>query len=87
MNTGNQVILGIVLGSMIAFDMGGPVNKVAFFFGAAMIQKGNFAVMGAVILIGVLADRLLAAQRDKRRAVGVEAAANVPDGSKQGGVG
>jgi fructose-specific phosphotransferase system IIC component len=47
MNTGNQVILGIVLGSMIAFDMGGPVNKVAFFFGAAMIQKGNFAIMGA----------------------------------------
>jgi fructose-specific phosphotransferase system IIC component len=47
MNTGNQVLLGIVLGSMIAFDMGGPVNKVAFFFGAAMIQKGNFAVMGA----------------------------------------
>lgn len=47
MNTGNQVILGIILGSMIAFDMGGPVNKVAFFFGAAMIQKGNFAVMGA----------------------------------------
>jgi fructose PTS system EIIBC or EIIC component len=47
MNTGNQVLLGIVLGSMIAFDMGGPINKVAFFFGAAMIQKGNFAVMGA----------------------------------------
>ena len=47
MNAGNQVLLGIVLGSMIAFDMGGPINKVAFFFGAAMIQKGNFAVMGA----------------------------------------
>jgi len=47
MNTGNQVILGIILGSMIAFDMGGPVNKVAFFFGAAMIQKGSFGVMGA----------------------------------------
>jgi fructose-specific phosphotransferase system IIC component len=47
MNSGNQVLLGIILGSMIAFDMGGPVNKVAFFFGAAMIQRGNFAVMGA----------------------------------------
>jgi PTS system fructose-specific IIC component len=47
MNTGNQVLLGIVLGSMIAFDMGGPVNKVAFFFGAAMIQQGQYAVMGA----------------------------------------
>ena len=47
MNTGSSVVLGLILGSMIAFDMGGPVNKVAFFFGAAMIQQGNFAVMGA----------------------------------------
>ncbi|MDD8027035.1 MAG: PTS fructose transporter subunit IIC [Acidobacteriota bacterium] len=47
MNSGNQILLGVILGSMIAFDMGGPVNKVAFFFGAAMIQRGNFAVMGA----------------------------------------
>lgn len=45
--TGNSVILAVVLGAMIAFDMGGPVNKVAFFFGAAMIKEGNFAVMGA----------------------------------------
>ncbi len=47
MGTTNSVILGLVLGAMIAFDMGGPVNKVAFFFGAAMIKDGNFAVMGA----------------------------------------
>jgi fructose-specific phosphotransferase system IIC component len=47
LSSGNQVLLGVILGSMIAFDMGGPVNKVAFFFGAAMIQRGNFAVMGA----------------------------------------
>jgi fructose PTS system EIIBC or EIIC component len=47
MGTGNAVVLAIVLGAMIAFDMGGPVNKVAFFFGAAMIKEGNFAVMGA----------------------------------------
>lgn len=47
MGTGNSVLLAVVLGAMIAFDMGGPVNKVAFFFGAAMIKEGNFAVMGA----------------------------------------
>ncbi|MCI0676100.1 MAG: PTS fructose transporter subunit IIC [Phycisphaerales bacterium] len=47
MGTGNQVLLGAVLGAMIAFDMGGPVNKVAFFFGAAMIKEGNYQVMGA----------------------------------------
>ena len=46
MNTGNAVVLAMILGAMIAFDMGGPVNKAAFFFGAAMIKEGNFAVMG-----------------------------------------
>jgi fructose PTS system EIIBC or EIIC component len=47
LETGSAIGLAIVLGAMIAFDMGGPVNKVAFFFGAAMIKEGNFAVMGA----------------------------------------
>jgi fructose-specific phosphotransferase system IIC component len=47
MNSGSQALLGVILGSMIAFDMGGPVNKVAFFFGAAMIQQGSYTVMGA----------------------------------------
>lgn len=45
---GSQVLLAMVLGAMIAFDMGGPVNKAAFFFGAAMIEQNNFAVMGAI---------------------------------------
>lgn len=47
LSTGNAVILAMILGAMIAFDMGGPVNKAAFFFGAAMIKEGNYAVMGA----------------------------------------
>jgi fructose PTS system EIIBC or EIIC component len=47
MSTGSSVVLGMCLGAMIAFDMGGPVNKTAFFFGAAMIQNGNYHVMGA----------------------------------------
>lgn len=47
MQSGSQVVLALLLGAMIAFDMGGPVNKAAFFFGAAMIQQGNYAVMGA----------------------------------------
>lgn len=47
LGSGNQVLLGLVLGAMIAFDMGGPVNKAAFFFGAAMIKEGNPHVMGA----------------------------------------
>jgi fructose PTS system EIIBC or EIIC component len=47
MGTGNSVALGMLLGAMIAFDMGGPINKTAFFFGAAMIREGDFRVMGA----------------------------------------
>jgi fructose PTS system EIIBC or EIIC component len=47
MNSGNAVLLALVLGAMIAFDMGGPINKTAFFFGAAMIREGNYLVMGA----------------------------------------
>lgn len=47
MSTGNDVILALLLGAMIAFDMGGPINKTAFFFGAAMIGQGNYRIMGA----------------------------------------
>jgi len=48
MSQGNAVVLAAILGAMIAFDMGGPVNKAAFFFGAAMIKEGNYHVMGCV---------------------------------------
>ncbi len=47
MSTGNDVLLALLLGAMIAVDMGGPVNKTAFFFGAAMISEGNYRIMGA----------------------------------------
>ncbi len=47
LNTGNDVFLALLLGAMIAFDLGGPVNKTAFFFGAAMISEGNYKIMGA----------------------------------------
>jgi len=47
LQSGSQIVLAMVLGAMIAFDMGGPVNKAAFFFGAAMIQQQNFTIMGA----------------------------------------
>src|SRR5438477_5676939 len=47
MSAGNSVLLAMLLGSMIAFDMGGPINKTAFFFGAAMIAEGDYRIMGA----------------------------------------
>ncbi|WEO97055.1 fructose-specific PTS transporter subunit EIIC [Streptomyces sp. FXJ1.172] len=42
----SAVLLGAILGLMIAFDMGGPVNKTAFLFGAGLIASGNQTVMG-----------------------------------------
>lgn len=47
LHTGNAVVLALILGAMIAFDMGGPVNKAAFFFGAGMIGEKQYGVMGA----------------------------------------
>jgi cytochrome c biogenesis factor len=41
-------VLAMILGAMIAFDMGGPINKVAFFFGAGLIEHQNYTVMGCV---------------------------------------
>jgi PTS system fructose-specific IIC component len=43
---GNGLVLACVLGAMIAFDMGGPVNKAAFFFASALIAEGNIRLMG-----------------------------------------
>lgn len=47
MSAGNSTLLAMLLGAMIAFDMGGPINKTAFTFGAAMITQGNYRIMGA----------------------------------------
>ncbi len=48
MQGANIIILALIIGAMIAFDMGGPVNKVAFLFGSALIAEGNYTVMGMV---------------------------------------
>lgn len=49
----NQIILGLILGLMMAFDMGGPVNKVAYAFGIAALASGNYEVMAAVMAAGM----------------------------------
>lgn len=46
MTGASAILLGTILGLMIAFDMGGPVNKTAFLFGAGLIATGNQTVMG-----------------------------------------
>jgi len=45
---GSVVVLGLILGAMVAFDMGGPINKTAFLFGSALIASGNPGPMGMV---------------------------------------
>lgn len=44
----NSIFLAMIVGAMIAFDMGGPLNKVAFLFGVGLIAEGQYAVMGMV---------------------------------------
>lgn len=44
----SSILLALILGAMISFDMGGPVNKVAFLFGSAMIGEGNYEIMGQI---------------------------------------
>jgi PTS system fructose-specific IIC component len=48
MQGGSQIVLALILGAMIAVDMGGPFNKVAFLFGSGMIAQGNFSIMGPI---------------------------------------
>ncbi|WP_044747287.1 PTS fructose transporter subunit IIABC [Bacillus alveayuensis] len=54
LGTGNLVLLGIILGGMMAVDMGGPVNKAAFTFGIAMIDAGNYLPHAAVMAGGMV---------------------------------
>jgi PTS system fructose-specific IIC component len=49
----NSVALGLLLGAMMAFDMGGPVNKVAYTFGLASLASGNLQIMAAVMAAGM----------------------------------
>ncbi len=50
----NQVIVGIIIGAMMAVDMGGPVNKAAYTFGIAMLNAGNFTFIAAVMAAGMV---------------------------------
>ncbi|WP_300350980.1 PTS fructose transporter subunit IIABC [Clostridium sp.] len=54
MGTGNLVIMGIVLGGMMAIDMGGPINKAAFTFGIAMISSDNYYPHAAIMAGGMV---------------------------------
>ena len=49
----SKVLLGLVLGGMMAIDMGGPFNKAAYVFGVAAIASGNYDIMAAVMIGGM----------------------------------
>lgn len=50
----SKVLLGVVLGAMMAIDMGGPFNKAAYVFGTAAITSGNYDIMAAVMIGGMV---------------------------------
>ena len=54
MHGSSKVILGCVLGAMMAIDMGGPFNKAAYAFGIAAITNGNYDIMAAVMIGGMV---------------------------------
>ena len=49
----SKILLGLVLGGMMAIDMGGPFNKAAYVFGTAAIAAGNYDIMAAVMVGGM----------------------------------
>lgn len=54
LNGASAVVLGVLLGGMMAIDMGGPVNKATYVFGTASIAAGNYNIMAAVMIGGMV---------------------------------
>ena len=54
MGSSSRIILGFVLAAMMAIDMGGPFNKAAYVFGTASIAYGNYDIMAAVMIGGMV---------------------------------
>ena len=53
MGTTNGVLLGMLIGAMMAFDMGGPVNKAAYTFATGLIASGVYGPMAAAMVAGM----------------------------------
>lgn len=54
LGSGSKIFLGILLGGMMAVDMGGPVNKAAYVFGTASLANGQYEIMAAVMAGGMV---------------------------------
>lgn len=54
MGSSSKILLGIILAGMMSIDMGGPINKAAYVFGTASITEGNYEMMAAVMIGGMV---------------------------------
>ena len=54
MSGSSKILLGFILGGMMSVDMGGPFNKAAYVFGTASIAAGNYDIMAAVMIGGMV---------------------------------
>jgi fructose PTS system EIIBC or EIIC component len=54
MGTGNALLLGAVLGAMMCFDLGGPINKAAYAFGVGLLSESTYAPMAAIMASGMV---------------------------------
>ncbi|MDO5624716.1 MAG: fructose-specific PTS transporter subunit EIIC [Pseudomonadota bacterium] len=93
MQTGSALVLGLLLGGMMAIDMGGPVNKAAYTFGTGLIASEVYAPMAAVMAGGmtpplaiavaawVFKNRFTREERDGAKAAGVMGLAFITEGA------
>jgi PTS system fructose-specific IIC component len=54
MGSTNAILLGIILGCMMCFDLGGPVNKAAYTFGVGLLASQTYAPMAAIMAAGMV---------------------------------
>jgi len=54
MGSSSKILLGVILAGMMSIDMGGPINKAAYVFGTASITEGNYEMMAAVMIGGMM---------------------------------
>ena len=54
MSGSSKILLGIIVAGMMSIDMGGPFNKAAYVFGTASIAAGNYDIMAAVMIGGMV---------------------------------
>lgn len=93
MQTGSAVALGLILGAMMAADMGGPINKAAYTFGTGLIASEVYAPMAAVMAAGMtpplaialaawlFRNRFSEEERNGARAAGVMGLAFITEGA------